>query len=76
MTIHRYLLIGLLAPSLVWACSGDDGQDGDAGENGKDAEGCDAQDNNDGTYTLTCGDTTITVKDGSDPGGTDAAPTA
>jgi len=65
----------------VLDCQGQDGQDGSDGEdgadgsNGRPGSSCTVQDNNDGTYTMTCEDgTTVTWQDGADgTDGTDGA---
>jgi len=48
--------------------AGDNGESGDPGDPGAPGEGCTATDNQDGTYTINCGEGEIVVSDGSDGG--------
>jgi hypothetical protein len=67
--LRNYWFIGLLAPGLVYACGGD----GDSAAAGQDGQSCQVEDKGDGTYALTCGDTTVTVRDGTAANGSDGA---
>ena len=63
-----------LALLAIAACTGEDGANGAPGTPGAPGVSCTVTDNGDGTKTVTCGTTTVTVNDGVDgTPGTDGA---